>query len=85
MTTKFIGMKEFRQNIATYTKQAKMKNIQFIILKKNVPVLEVKPVDEKKFAMERLAEKIKEAREDVKHRRVYTEDQMYKLLGLSKP
>jgi PHD/YefM family antitoxin component YafN of YafNO toxin-antitoxin module len=82
MTTKFIGLKEFRQNIASYTKEAKVKNIRFIILKKNVPVLEVKSLDEKEFTLEKLAAEIAEAREQVKKGKVYTEQQVYKMLGL---
>ena len=82
MTTKFIGIKDFRLNLASYTKEAKMKNIRFIILRKNIPVLEVKSLDEKEFTLEKLAAEIAEAREDVKKGRVYTEEQIMKEFGL---
>ena len=83
MTTKFIGLKEFRQNLAGYTKEAKQKNIRFIILKKNVPVLEVKALDEKEFTLEKLAAEIADARKQVKEGKVYTQEQIMKEFGLS--
>lgn len=82
MTTKLIGMKEFRQNMAKYTKKARKEKIRFVILRKNVPVLEVKTIDEKEFALERLKQEIAEAEEDIKHGRVYTEKEMMKKFGL---
>lgn len=82
MTTKFVGLKDFRQNLATYTRDATGKDVRFIILKKNVPVLEVKGLDEKEFSLELLASEISEAREDVKKGNVYTQDQIMREFGL---
>lgn len=82
MTTKFIGLKEFRQNLAGYTKEAKLKNVRFIVLRKNVPVLEVKALDEKEFTLEKLAKEIAEARNQVKEGKVYTQEQIMKEFGL---
>ena len=76
MTTKFIGLKDFRQNLAGYTKEAKVKNIRFIILKKNVPVLEVKALDEKDFTFEQLVQKT------AKEGKVYSQKQIMKEFGL---
>ncbi len=82
MITKLIGLKQFRQNLAYYTKEAKTGNIRFIILKKNVPVLEVKALDEKNFAIEKLADEVNEARKQVKRGEVYTQHQIMKEFGL---
>lgn len=82
MTTKFIGMKDFRTNISSYTKQAKKMNIQFIVLKKNIPVLEVKPIDEKTFALEKLAKEITKARLEIKQGKTYTQEEIMKEFGL---
>ena len=82
MTTKFIGLKEFRQNISTYARTAKKAKYRIIILKKNIPVFEVKPIDEKEFAMKKLAEEIKEAREQVKRGEVYSQEEIMKEFGL---
>ena len=64
-------------------KQLKKKNIRFIILKKNIPVLEVKAIDEKEFAFEKLATEIQEARKEVKQGKVYTQEQIMNEFGLS--
>lgn len=82
MTTKFVGMKQFRQSFASYAKDAKIKHIRFIILKKNVPVLEVKSLDDKEFTLEKLIGDIKKAREDIKKGNVYTQKQIMAEFGL---
>lgn len=82
MTTQFVGIKDFRQNISTYMKKAKKMKIRFIILKKNIPVLEVKPLDEKMITLEKLAAEISEARDDIKHGHVYSQKQIMKEFGL---
>ncbi|MBI2463773.1 hypothetical protein HYV57_02360 [Candidatus Peregrinibacteria bacterium] len=82
MTTRLVGMKEFRQNMASFAKKARKQNIRYIVLKKNVPVLEIRPVDEKKFAMEKLTHEIKEARKQVKEGNVYTHEEIMKEFGL---
>ncbi|EKD78679.1 MAG: hypothetical protein ACD_41C00299G0004 [uncultured bacterium] len=82
MTTRLIGLKDFRQNLASYTKTAQQKNIRYVILKKNVPVLEIKPIKPADALFERLAMEIAEARQQVKRGKVYTEDQIMKEFGL---
>lgn len=82
MTTKFIGMKDFRQNISSYTKKAKKMKIRFIIFKKNKPVLEVRPVDEKQIMMTKLEEEVAEARKQVKCGDTYTQEEIMKEFGL---
>lgn len=82
MTTKLLGIKDFRQNLAGYAKTAKDKDICFIILRKNIPVLEVKSVDEKKFALEKLTREIKEAREQVKKGKIYSQEEIMQEFGL---
>lgn len=82
MTTKFVGLKDFRQNLATYTKDAAVKSIRFIILKRNIPVLEVKPVDEKEITLEKLAAELAEAEKDIKLGKVYSQEQIMREFGL---
>ncbi|OGC82075.1 MAG: hypothetical protein A2V81_02900 [Candidatus Abawacabacteria bacterium RBG_16_42_10] len=82
MTIKLIGLKQFRDNIATYTVEARKKNTRLIILKKNVPMFEVVPIDEKTFALEKLKSEIKEARDQIKKGKVYTQEQIMKEFGL---
>lgn len=82
MTTRLVGLKDFRQNLSSYTKTAQQKNIRYVVLKKNIPVLEIKPI---KFAdawFERLAADVVEARQQVKDGKVYTQDQIMQEFGL---
>ncbi len=82
MNTKIIGLKEFRQNLSAYTKQVQSKKMRLIVLNKNIPLIEVKPVEEKEFILENLREEVAEARAEVKRGEVYTLDEIEKMLGL---
>lgn len=82
MITKLIGLKEFRQNLASYTKKAKTHNMRYIILRKNVPVLEVKSIDDKNFVLEKLENEIKIARKQIKKGKIYSQKKMMKEFGL---
>ncbi|MBU1445993.1 hypothetical protein KKD70_01885 [Patescibacteria group bacterium] len=52
MDTKLIGIKKFRQNFTKIWKEAKEKNIRYIVMHHSVPVLEVKPIDEVDLILE---------------------------------
>lgn len=82
MTTRLVGLKDFRQNLATYTKTAQQQNIRYVVLKKNVPVLEVRPLSPKESAMEKFVAEIAEARTQVKRGEVYTQEEIMKEFGL---
>ena len=82
MVTKLIGVKEFRQNMASFAAKAKKNGWRYIVLSRNKPILEVKPLSNKEATLEKLAADIAEARADVKAGRVYTVDQVRKYLGL---
>ncbi len=82
MTTKLIGIREFRQNIATLYKQATKNNWRFVVLNRNQPIFKVEPLSKKDAILEKLTIDIEEAREDVKKGRLYTADQIRRDLGL---
>jgi PHD/YefM family antitoxin component YafN of YafNO toxin-antitoxin module len=82
MTTVLVGVKDFRQNMAKYTKKANSKKYRVIVLRKNKPIFEIKSVDEKLVAREKLKEEIAEAREQVKRGEVVTHEEIMKDLGL---
>ena len=82
MTTKLIGVKQFRQNIATLYKQATKNNWRFIVLNRNQPIFKVEPLSKKDAILEKLAAEIAEAREDVKKGRLYSFEEVCKELGL---
>lgn len=81
MVTKLIGIREFRQNLASYTRGAK-KGIRYVVLKKNVPVLQVMPIDEKEFALEQLRQDLEEAEQDIREGRVYSQEEIMREFGL---
>ena len=82
MTTKLIGVKEFRQNIATLYKKATKNNWRFIVLNRNKPIFKVEPLSKKDATLEKLAIDIAEAREDIKKGRLYDFEEVCKELGL---
>ena len=82
MTTKFIGVKEFRQNIAKIAKSSKKNNQRLVILNRNTPILEVRPLSGKDFTLESLALDIQQGLDDAKAGRVYSQIQVEAMLGL---
>lgn len=82
MTTKFIGIKEFRQNISKIAKNSKKNNQRLIILNRNTPIFEVNPLSSKDFTLESLAFGIQQGLEDAKAGRVYTQAQVESMFGL---
>ena len=79
---KIVGLKDFRQNLSLYTKNAQEQNIRYVVLRKNVPVLEVRPLDEKKFAIESLSQELAEARDQIANNQYYTHEEVLSELGL---
>lgn len=82
MTTKFIGIKEFRQNISKLAKSSKKNNQRLVILNRNTPIFEVIPMSEREFNIEKFDADIQKGLDDVKAGRVYTLEQAKDMLGL---
>jgi len=82
MTTKFVGMKDFRQNMSKYTKESNQKGIKLIVLKKNVPVLEINPINEKEYAYIKLSKELEESEKQIKDGKFYTQEEAMKEFGL---
>ena len=82
MVTKLVGVRDFRQNIATFYEQAKKNNWRLVILNRNQPIFKVEPLTKKDAIVEKLAREIEEAREDVKKGRVYDFEEVCNELGL---
>lgn len=82
MTTKLIGIKEFRQNVTKLYKQAKTKNIQYIVLNRNQAIFKVSPLSEKDTILEKLALDVEKARNDIKKGRVFDFETVCRELGL---
>ncbi len=82
MTTKFIGVREFRQNISALYEKANKNNWRFIVLNRNQPIFKVEPLNSKNATLEKIMADIKEAREDIKKGRLYTAKQIRHDLNL---
>ncbi len=82
MTTRFIGLKELRMNMARITAEAVKKKQRLIVLRKNVPLFELRPLSKKDAEIERLLLAVKEGREDLAAGKTYSLEQMEKRLGL---
>jgi PHD/YefM family antitoxin component YafN of YafNO toxin-antitoxin module len=82
MATKFIGLKEFRQNMAKFSEQAQKKNERMIILKKNSPVFELRPLSKKDASLEKLFLDLDEAMDDVRQGRTYSHAEIKKMFGI---
>lgn len=72
MNTKFIGIKEFRQNIANYAKQARTANTRFVVVNRNKPLFEITPFTEEE-SLDSLFAALQAGRKDVAAGRVYSE------------
>lgn len=81
ITTKFIGVKEFRQNMAEFAKTARDKKQRIIVMNRNKPLFEIKPfVDE--IYLDSFVASILEGEADVAAGRVVSHDELVKRLGL---
>ncbi|MBI4427312.1 MAG: hypothetical protein HY569_02420 [Candidatus Magasanikbacteria bacterium] len=82
MVTKLIGVREFRQNIASYYRKSIRNDWRFLIMNRNQPIFEVRPIRGKNATLEKLYADIAKAREDYKQGRYYTAEEMRKQLGI---
>lgn len=81
MTTKIIGIREFRQNITKLWKEACDQKIRYIVLYHSKPILEVNPLGQEDVILENLIEDVSEARTQIKKGKTHTHDQMLKELS----
>lgn len=82
MNTTFIGIKELRQHMAKTTARAHKKGERVIVLRKNKPLFELRPLSSTDALVETLRIGIEEARADVRAGRTKTQRQVEKLFGL---
>ncbi|MBI3626629.1 hypothetical protein HY224_01120 [Candidatus Uhrbacteria bacterium] len=82
MTTRFIGIKELRQNMAQISLTALKNHQRVIVLRKNKPVFELRPLAGHEQALENLVLEIQKAQGQAKKGQLYTPQQVRKNLGL---
>ena len=67
MTTKTIGIKEYRKNLTSLWKTAREKNIRYIVMVHSKPVFELNPLRDEDELIDILKKEIEEAREQAKN------------------
>jgi hypothetical protein len=72
MNTKFVGVKEFRQNMASYAKKAQKKDTRYVVVNRDKPLFIIEPFDED-TTLESFYNEIQKARADVAAGRVFTQ------------
>lgn len=82
MTSHFIGTKDFPQFMTKVRGRTRKRNEQFILMHKNEPVFELRPLTKKEIKEQKLMVLIQEAKEDVKAGRVYTHEQVKKMFNM---
>lgn len=82
MTTRFIGLKELRSRLTNFASQAHKRRERYIVLRKNEPIFELRPLSKKDATLEKLARDIEKAEEDVRKGRLYTQEDVERMLGL---
>jgi hypothetical protein len=73
MTTKIIGIKEFRADISNFAKKAKKGDVRYIVMNRNTPLFELKPFADNE-GLESIFNEIEIAKKDMKKGNVYTHE-----------
>lgn len=82
MTTKLIGIKQFRRDLTKLSKEARTKNVHFIVMRHSVPQFRVTPMTRKEIEYEQLKADIAEARAQAHRGEGYSSDEVRKMLGI---
>ena len=82
MTTQIIGIKEFRNNITSLWRKARQQKTRYIVMHHSTPIFDVQPLAGERLVLSNFAKEITEAREQVKKGMVYSEEDVYKQLGI---
>ena len=82
MNTKFIGIKDFRQNISDYAKRARKESVRFVIMNRNKPLFELKPFAED-TTLDSFVSEVLTAEKDVAKGNFHTQEEIMKELGIT--
>lgn len=82
MKTHFIELKELRLHLTRIASQAHKHRERYIVLRKNEPIYEIRPLSKKEVKREKFIHDIELAEEDVRNGRVYTHEEVKHFLGL---
>ena len=83
MTTRTVGIKEFRDNMTKFLREGQKKNIHFVVMRHGEPVANVMPLKKaKRQTLEGLEQELAEARAQADRGELYTSTEVRKMLGL---
>ena len=82
MNTKFIGVKDFRQNISDYAKRARKSDVRYIVMNRNKPLFEIKAFADDEYLDIFVADVLK-AEADVARGNSHTHEEVLKSLGIT--
>ena len=82
MNTKFIGVKEFRQNISDYAKRARKNDVRYVVMNRNKPLFEIKGFGDGENLDTFVADVLK-AEADVARGNFHTHEAVLKELGIT--
>ncbi len=82
MTTRLIGIKQFRQNLTKIWKENRKKGVRFIVMHHSVPIMKVEALDGNDLLLEQLALDIAEARKQGVRGEGRTSAEVRNILGL---
>ena len=81
MNTKFIGVKEFRQNMADYAKKARANKTRYVVMKRDKPLFAITPFEEEE-SYDSLYEDVMKAKADAAAGKVYTQEEVMQMFGV---
>jgi PHD/YefM family antitoxin component YafN of YafNO toxin-antitoxin module len=81
-TTKFSGIKEFRQHMAEFAKTAREQKQRIVVMNRNKPLFEVKPFADDVY-LDSFVASVVEAEADIAGGRMVSHDDLVKQLGLA--
>jgi hypothetical protein len=73
MTTKLIGVKEFRANISDFVKKAQKGDMRFVVVNRTTPLFEIKPFEADAEIGDVFSD-IVASKKDIKRGNVYSQD-----------
>jgi hypothetical protein len=80
MTTKVIGIKEFRNNINSLWEEACKKQIRYVVMRHSVPIWEVNPIDEDALILEKFGDEILAAEKRIDNGEYTTHEELVEML-----
>lgn len=74
--TRTISIREFRQNLTKFLKEAQEKGVHFVVMRHSVPVAHVTPVENGADSLEALAAEVATARAAYRKGKTYTAEEV---------